>query len=335
MKQKQKGNVAVIALIVVIVAISAGVIGYLFAQKSQAPAVAPAPVATTQPAVQTAAETANWKTYSNAKYGFEFKYPSGWKLEDSASSNVVALDNDTTPFGELNFSYFASLKDYTDLYKVNATSLDQIVLDKSLAFSDMKKIDFAGTKAWAGTEASSAGSYVIYVEKNAHVYKIEFATISLVSELSSADKNILSSFKFTTGSDETASWQTYANAKYGYIVKYPTAWFSYVDSASDVFIQPVKDVSHADAFEIKVSPTTGTADTIISDLGKQAGIQYVKTNIKIGGEDGVKIVSTCEGAGCGVPEWVLVKNGNFYHFVSNLGYSSEFDKILSTFKFTN
>ena len=81
MKNK-KGNVAVIAIIIVVVAITVGVIGWLFAKNLQAPTPQPmvtqttAPVAQTQPAVQRATpasqpsvqpvqndETTSWQTY--------------------------------------------------------------------------------------------------------------------------------------------------------------------------------------------------------------------------------------------------------------------------------
>ena len=38
---RKKGNIAVITIIIVIVAITAGVIGYLFAKKTQTPVAAP------------------------------------------------------------------------------------------------------------------------------------------------------------------------------------------------------------------------------------------------------------------------------------------------------
>lgn len=66
MKNK-KGNVAIIAIIIMIVAITAGVVGYLFAKKTQAPVAAPVvtqpvsitQVPVTQPAVQPTAQSNN------------------------------------------------------------------------------------------------------------------------------------------------------------------------------------------------------------------------------------------------------------------------------------
>ena len=73
MKNK-KGNVAVIALIIVIVAITIGVITWLVATKSQAPAqqavvIQPAPVAKTQPVAQPTAPA----TQENKQGYFEIK----------------------------------------------------------------------------------------------------------------------------------------------------------------------------------------------------------------------------------------------------------------------
>jgi hypothetical protein len=36
------------------------------------------------PVAQAVDETADWKTYKNDKYGFEFKYPADWKIGDSS-----------------------------------------------------------------------------------------------------------------------------------------------------------------------------------------------------------------------------------------------------------
>jgi hypothetical protein len=89
MKNK-KGNVAVIAIVIVIVAITAGVIGYLFANKKQVPvqqetiktvqqpAQATAQTTQIQPVAQPVDETANWQTLSDNKMGISFKIPSNW-----------------------------------------------------------------------------------------------------------------------------------------------------------------------------------------------------------------------------------------------------------------
>ncbi len=97
MENKQY-NISVIAIIVVIVTITAGVVGWIFAKKSQAPASQTvamqetAPVAQTQPATQAtkpvaqptpvANETANWKIFQSKQEGFTLRYPNDWKLQD-------------------------------------------------------------------------------------------------------------------------------------------------------------------------------------------------------------------------------------------------------------
>jgi hypothetical protein len=100
MKNKQ-GNVAVIAIIIVIVAITSGAIGWLFAKITQAPttqtaaiqsAIPDTPIAQTQPAGQSSTQTtqpvaqpiptdkaATWQTYTNTQYSFTLQIPADWK----------------------------------------------------------------------------------------------------------------------------------------------------------------------------------------------------------------------------------------------------------------
>lgn len=109
MKNK-KGNVAIIAIIIVIVAITAGVIGWLLATKNQAPAqqaaAQPAPVksvtqtqpAATQPTApaQSADETADWQTYSNKMFEYSLKVPKEYAIA-SLGDNVLSLPNGEHP----------------------------------------------------------------------------------------------------------------------------------------------------------------------------------------------------------------------------------------------
>jgi hypothetical protein len=73
----QKGNVVVIAAIIVIVAVTAGIIGWMFAKNSQAPTSQSGSI---RPTAQLTPkdETSNWKTYRNEVYGYEIQYPSYW-----------------------------------------------------------------------------------------------------------------------------------------------------------------------------------------------------------------------------------------------------------------
>ena len=46
-------------------------------------------------------ETANWKTYTNSDYGFEFKYPQTWELNSDASSSAIHLYVDFAKYSSL------------------------------------------------------------------------------------------------------------------------------------------------------------------------------------------------------------------------------------------
>ena len=61
---------------------------------------------------------------------------------------------------------------------------------------------------------------------------------------------------------------------------------------------------------------------------------FTESSMTIGGQAATKIVSQCEGVGCGNPVWLVINGGKLYTISSNLGYQPTFDKIVSTLKFT-
>ncbi len=144
-----------------------------------------------------------------------------------------------------------------------------------------------------------------------------------------------------TPTTDTSDWKTYRNEQFGYEIKYPENWYLYDVDSSDIFVQPDKETPdnipgpHASALEIKVKSVKVNYDPIqeVKPDFDKAGISFTKEPIIIGGVQGLKVVSVCEGAGCGAPQWLVIKNGTLYHFDSNLGYSKIFERILSTFRF--
>lgn len=75
----KRGNI-LLPLISAVVLVALLAAGYLFWQNQQLQttnSLAPTP---TETPIQD--ETANWKTYENKEYGYSFRYPNNWKIED-------------------------------------------------------------------------------------------------------------------------------------------------------------------------------------------------------------------------------------------------------------
>lgn len=215
----KKGNVAAIALIVIIVSITVGAIVFLFAKKFQVPTM---PAATTQQSEQPADETANWQTYKDTKYGFEVKYPQSYTVDNSKDGNIVIEESQTKRMGLLieinpdpsfdNFNLDAVIQKMSDSYSIG----------------EHQKIIFAGQVAYEGVDNGMISSYAIWTKNGNNLYELLFGVAnkdSLAENRAALDENqklMLSTFKFTDAADETANWQTYTNSKYGYSIKYPS-----------------------------------------------------------------------------------------------------------------
>ena len=69
----KKGNIAIVAIIVAVVIIVAGIIGWILSQSTD--------------------EITNWKTYTNQKLGFELKYPANWFAVENDNEKRIYFQN--------------------------------------------------------------------------------------------------------------------------------------------------------------------------------------------------------------------------------------------------
>ena len=163
---------------------------------------------------------ANWQTYRNEEYGFEFKYPKKWVLSPENSQNksvvnVSIMNPDFEPSelegrqGERFFIYSSTLSDYlklANMYEKKATSLKGY-LDAYSTIDDAysikyKQIIFLGKTAYLVEVGGMDGGYDIVLENSSNVYTIELpgnANDSKdfgLSDLSDTSLQILSTFRF-------------------------------------------------------------------------------------------------------------------------------------------
>ena len=74
-------------LIAIIIFVLIFIVGGVYALALQSQRQVPQPIVSPPPISPTPIdETANWKIYRNEEFGFELKYPPGWKLEDDNHS---------------------------------------------------------------------------------------------------------------------------------------------------------------------------------------------------------------------------------------------------------
>lgn len=189
----QRGFAAPLVLIVVLLLLVAG--GAYYLGRSGLPA--PSPISQSiSPAPNN--QTADWKTYTNARYGFSFKYPSSWlepdvnpgKMEftgDTAimfsSSNMLVLVGPSQPITPLgrNVNYEETIDYYNQHYPT---------------FKDVK-IAGVNTKEYEeqATVAVKGGTVFIKIPKSDN-----FVSLSMPFYDAAADQNIfdqiLSTFRF-------------------------------------------------------------------------------------------------------------------------------------------
>ena len=188
-----------IAIIIAIVAIIAGIVGWLIAKKSQAPtlqtvATQPSiPVAQTQPTTPVtqpapADETARWQTYSDTRNGFEVKYPNGYVtllhndkyLGDEPSFTIRKTGNNKE--GAYVFG-FSNIPHFLDGDKDKIQNPDAWLADQNRLGNKYTKTTFNGQIAympqydthgftqyfWFVKNGSAYDEYDVFVSKNDNI----------------------------------------------------------------------------------------------------------------------------------------------------------------------
>lgn len=124
--------------------------------------------ATTQSAPKTD-ETANWKTYTNSKFGFEIKYPSNWKISterSDAGSVVWDIPGGAGTESREAVNFEANSKKLT-LNQVKS----EIIPDKS-AIAKETQVSVGGEKALKIDTTEFGISHIIFLH-NGNIYDIE------------------------------------------------------------------------------------------------------------------------------------------------------------------
>lgn len=173
--------------------------------------------------------TAGWKTYTNTKNQYSFKYPNDWQLGDSPTSSTPSQTADDIAFDGVKYTgqrFAVQVSSPT-----NCTSLKTCAEKNHKVFSTDQNTTGLTTALVGGKAAysetisrPSSGNwkyYTYYVYSSPKLYII-FTTSKVADDTATKPTfdTILSTFTF----DETIGWKTYTNTVYGFTFKYPSDW---------------------------------------------------------------------------------------------------------------
>ncbi len=161
-------------------------------------------------------ETANWKTYTNKQYGFEFKYPSYY-------GNVSLGEKEVNPVG-IDVNVYDRLEHegiYSEVVNLNCNS----ITGNGILFVGVTEI--SGVKFCKGKNGDYSIDQEIYFTKSDYgdsIISISFWRNYDLEEVNKADPEaVLSTFKFISPMG-ISDWKTYRNEKLGFSLEYPPDW---------------------------------------------------------------------------------------------------------------
>ena len=274
-------------------------------------------------------ETANWKVYRNDKYGFEIKYPDGWRINDYSFT-------------------------YQDVNTIGISVISPIRYDIE-GYEKPGALYGAGVSLQRDGELKfDQGRFIKVKEGNEQEPKLislDESFLKATEEYKTGQK-IIATFKFI---DETADWKTYRNEKYGFEFRYPSKYFLHSDNSNIGFgaVQPALAIERYSQAGLE-----GGEFIILTLLSNPSGLgllDWLKMNrtglvygaplnsplVEVGGVDAIRYSSSYSGPYDGAisSEAVFGKDNIIFHFWAGRFFDKDgelqddADKILSTFRF--
>lgn len=182
--------------------------------------------------------TADWKTYSNKKYGFTVKYPQDFKINEQENTpQVISVDKilccrfsfDDGMSLQINYipNTVGGYPDMNDVLKNKKMGLSQETFSiQKYSYGNFKGVKAVSIDNGAGLVKQE---YIdLYLKVDNGFYSFVWSSLDPENKgFSSADYLLpmLSTFKFTE-TDAAADWKTYTNKDYGFNFKYPAEFIS-------------------------------------------------------------------------------------------------------------
>jgi hypothetical protein len=158
-------------------------------------------------------ETANWKTYRNENYKFQFKYPSEWiiKGDQFANQNYEVIGSIFVD-GSTKYLTVKQREERNKNVKGEGVQTNVVKVDDI----EVLKTYFEGT-------AQAPDGYEVYFIADEAGVVLNFSNIPFIDKMISSIELINS---------DLSNWKTYRNEEYGFEFKYPATYMDFYSDTS-------------------------------------------------------------------------------------------------------
>lgn len=273
--------------------------------------------------------TAEWKTYSNNEYGFEFKYPSSYDVGSPTGkiTNSLTLYTNEPYYDRGTFTldfYFNFKKGTLPVITSTGTGDDKKIGKEKIGNIEWAKWQFGGMN----------GNYGYVTTQNNITVEVDTPIWS------DSLKNVLATFKFT-GSDYSVitvgNSKKYTNHTLGFEITFPKEWPD--PAISEETGKPYKSIYISDGkFEadgcckgVQIDVAINQNDNDQAYTAKEPDALSDK-KVTLAGQEVREIVSNTQiGANA---RTTLVLHNNDLFYLRRAENDKSADQIVSTFKFT-